>query len=413
MDDRPAPLGAFRHRDFRCYALARFLTICAGQMLAVAIGWQVYAITQEELQLGLVGLAQFAPNLIFSLFSGTVADRRDRRRIVMVCVMSSLLCAGALAWTSSTGSPSLALIYGVSFLFGIIRAFSAPANSAFLPAVVQGPDFPNAVVWQQIGFQLGSVLGPAVGGFVMASSAGIPGVYATCVGLYAAALVCFVLIRVRPPARPMVEPFRAALLGGLRYVWREKLLLGSMSLDLFAVLLGGATALLPVFAVEVLHTDARGLGMLRAAPAVGAGLMAAVLIFRPLRRRTGAWLFGGVALFGLATIVFGLSKSLWLSILALGVAGAADMISVTVRHTLIQVATPDEVRGRVSAVAFIFIGASNELGEFESGLTASWWGAVPAVLVGGVGTVGVVLLWMLLFPSLRRTDAYPTAAHGT
>ncbi len=404
--ERPSPLAAFRHRDFRFYALSRLITIFSGQMLATAIGWQVYQLTHDVWMLGMVGLTQFIPNLLFSLFSGTAADRYDRRRIVMLCVTSSFLCAGALAQTSSAGTSSLAVIFGVSFLFGIIRAFSAPANSAFLTAVVPPKDFTNAVLWQQIGFQIGSIVGPSVAGLLLVSRLGYTGLYRSCMGLYVLALLCYALMRVRPPARAGTEPFMRALLGGLRYVFQERLLLGAMSLDLFAVLLGGATALLPAFAKDVLQTDATGLGLLRAAPSVGAGLAALCLAFRPLQRRIGLWLLWSVALFGASTILFGLSKELWLSVAALIVGGAADMISVTVRHTLIQVATPDEVRGRVSAVAFIFIGASNELGEFESGVTAKWWGAVNAVVVGGAGTIAVVLLWAGLFPQLRKAGRF-------
>jgi MFS family permease len=403
---RPSPFAVFRHADFRRYALARLVTIFSGQMLATTIGWQVYEITRDPLMLGMVGLTQFVPNMLFSLVSGTVADRHDRRRIVMTCIASSFLCASALAWTSWGGNPSLAAIFGVSFCFGVIRAFSAPANSSFLTAVIPPAEFPSGVLWQQIGFQVGSIVGPSTAGVVLATSAGAPAVYGTCLVLYVVALASFATMRVRPEPRPAAEPFSAALLGGLRYVFRERLLLGAMSLDLFAVLLGGATALLPVFAKDVLRTDSTGLGILRAAPSVGAGLAAFVLAFRPLSRRIGPWLLGGVASFGAATVVFGLSENLWLSAAALAVSGAADMISVTVRHTLIQVATPDEVRGRVSAVAFIFIGASNELGEFESGVTAKWWGAARAVVVGGAGTIAVVLAWCGLFPQLRKADRF-------
>lgn len=345
---RPSPFGVFRFPDFRLYAGARLLTIFSGQMLATAIGWQVYEITRDPFMLGMVGLTQFVPNMLFSLVSGTVADRHDRRRIVMTCIASSLLCASVLAWTSWDGTPALAAIFVVSFLFGVIRAFSAPANASFLTAVIPPSQFQSGVLWQQIGFQTGSIVGPSTAGVILATSLGARAVYAGCVALYVAALACFALMRVRPAPPPSAEPFGAALLGGLRYVFKERLLLGVMSLDLFAVLLGGATALLPVFAKDILHADASGLGILRAAPSVGAGVAAFVLAFRPMTRRIGAWLMGGVASFGASIVVFGLSENLWLSAAALAVSGAADMISVTVRHTLIQVATPDEVRGRIA-----------------------------------------------------------------
>jgi MFS family permease len=404
--EQASAFSTFRHRDFRFYAVARLITIFAGQMLATAVSWQVYVLTDSYLMLGMIGFVQFLPNLLFSLFTGTVADRHDRRLIVMGCITSSLLCAGALAWVSSTGAATLPIIFGVSFAFGVIRAFSAPANSSFLTAVVPREDFPKAVLWQQIGFNAGCIVGPTVAGLLIGTAGGLPGVYLACIGLYVVAFACYLLMRTRQELRPSDEPFLRALGGGLRYVFKERLLLGAMSLDLFAVLLGGATALMPAVARDLLHTDAQGLGYLRAAPSVGAGLALLVLIFRPLQRRIGPWMLWSVAAFGAATVAFGLARSLWLSVAALVVVGATDMVSVTVRHTLIQMATPDAFRGRVSAVAFIFIGASNELGEAESGLTAEWWGLVPAIVVGGAGTILVVLLWTFIFPALRRADRF-------
>ncbi len=403
---RRATLEVFRSADFRLYLGARLLLISAGQMLSVAVGWQVYALTGKALHLGLVGLAMFVPNVLLSLVSGTVADRFDRRRIVMMCLAASAGAAVILAWQASRPGGSLVAIYGVSALIGSIRAFSAPAGSSLLPALVPSRQFQSAVAWQMIVFQAATVAGPAAGGLLYGTRHGAAGVYAVCVALYAAAFAAYALMRARSRGDAGSEPFRAALSAGVRYVWREKVLLGAISLDLFAVLLGGATALMPVYAKDILGTGPVGLGILRSAPALGAGVAAAVLAVRPLHRRVGTALFAGVTIFGVATVLFAFSRSLAAATAALAVMGAADMVSVVIRHTLIQVVTPDAMRGRVSAVAFVFIGASNELGEFESGVTAAWWGVVPAVVVGGLGTLAVVALWSLFFPQLRRFDRF-------
>jgi MFS family permease len=408
MEPSPA-LSLFRNRDFRLFAAARLLWVTAGQMVFVAIGWQVYQITQDALHLGFVGLAQFVPATAFAILAGQAADRYDRRSIMIVCVTASLGAAGLLAFQAMR-KPSLEVIYAVSALFGVIRAFSGPASASLLPLLVTEEQFPRAVPWSLIVFQIGTVLGPAVGGLVYDAGRSAATVYAVASGLYLTGLACMLFMRIRPGARQAVATTLHSLLAGIRYVWRERILLGAMSLDLFAVLLGGATALLPIFAGEIFDAGARGLGILRSAPAVGAGAMAIFLAFRPLERRMGPVLFGGVAVFGLATVVFGLSRHFGLSVAALAVAGAADMLSVTIRHTLIQMATPDEMRGRVSAVAFVFIGASNELGEFESGVTARLFGAARSVVIGGIGTCAVVLLWSALFPRLRSVDAPPRPA---
>jgi MFS family permease len=401
-----AGFSAFRSRGVAAYLSTRLLTITASQMVSVAIGWQVYELTKDPLHLGYVGLAQFLPSMAFSLVSGHTADRFDRRLILFICVIASLAASALLA----RAVPSLGVIYGVSVAIGVIRAFSGPAGASFLPTLVPAADFGNAVAWSMIGFQAGTVIGPAVGGLVFALSGGGAMVYALAAGLYALALTA--LLFVPTPAKRADRPAATAesLLAGLAYVFREKVILGAMALDLFAVLLGGATALMPVFARDILQAGPEGLGLLRAAPAVGAGLMALLIAFVPLRRRLGWTLLGGVAVFGLATIVFGLSRNFALSVAALAVAGGADMLSVNIRHTLIQMATPDAMRGRVSAVAFVFIGASNELGEFESGVTARWFGTAPAVVVGGIGTCAVVLLSALLFPQLRKVDEAPKTA---
>jgi MFS family permease len=404
-----SPFSPFRHRGFNLYQLARVFLIIGGQMFIVALQWQVYDLTGSTLQSGMTGLVQFLPNVLLSLFAGHVADRLDRRHIVMACAWASAATGALLAWQSTLPRPSLTIIYVACGLFGIIRAFSAPAGHAFLPALVPGSILPSAIVWHLTVFQLATVVGPAVGGLVYAGSHASR-VYIAGSAFYGAAFIGLAFLKARP--RPDTEPesFERAVKAGIRHVWNEKRLLGAMSLDLFAVLLGGATALFPAIAKDILHRGPEVLGLLRSAPSAGAGLMALTLAFFPLRRRIGAWILGGVAVFGLATIGFGFSTSLWLTVGLLVISGAADMLSVTVRHTLIQVATPDAMRGRVSSVSMVFINSSNELGEFESGLTAHWWGTARAIIVGGIGTVAVVLTWMGLFPALRRADGFELAA---
>jgi MFS family permease len=405
MDERPSALAPFRHPDFTLYQVARILLIMAGQFVILALQWQIVHLTNDALQLGMIGLAQFLPNLLFSLPAGHVADRLNRRTIIMVCALANAVAAGVLAWEATAPRPSLVLIYAVCGVLGFIRAFSAPAGHAFLPALVPAALLPTAIVLHLTVFQLSTVIGPAAGGFVYAGNHP-ERVYEIAAALFVLAFLLFALLRARPAPAPAAEPFERAFTAGVRYVWNDKRLLGAMSLDLFAVLLGGATALLPMIAKETFNSGPNLLGILRSAPSAGAGLMALALAIRPLRERIGAWLFGGVAVFGLATIGFGLSTNFPLTIALLVISGAADMLSVTVRHTLIQVATPDAMRGRVSAVSMVFINTSNELGEFESGLTAKWLGASRAIVVGGVGTVAVVLAWMGVFPSLRKADRF-------
>src|SRR6185295_17523151 len=403
--DKPSPFGPFAHADFTIYQVARILLILAGQFVILALQWQVYALTDSKLQLGLIGLAQFLPNLLMSLPAGHAADRMNRRTIVMSCALANAATVGLLAWQALEPSPSLVVIYVACGLFGVIRAFSAPAGHAFLPALVPASLLQSAIVWHLTTFQLSTVVGPAAAGFLYGQNHPAR-VYFIGAGLFVAAFLGLALLRARPRPAPSVEPFERAVSAGVRYVWNDKRLLGAMSLDLFAVLLGGATALIPSIARDILGRGPEVLGILRSSPALGAGIMALALAFRPLRRRIGAWLFGGVAVFGLATIGSGLSTNFPLTIALLVVSGAADMLSVTVRHTLIQVATPDEMRGRVSAVSMVFINTSNELGEFESGITAHWWGTARAIVVGGVGTVAVVLAWMGVFPALRKADKF-------
>jgi MFS family permease len=329
----------------------------------------------------------------------------NRRVIVMACALANTAAISVLAWQATQPVPSLVVIYAACSLFGAIRAFSAPAGHAFLPALVPAAKLQTAIVWHLIVFQLGTVIGPALGGrlYGMFHAALV---YQIAAGLFAAAFVSLACLRSRPQLPPDLEPFERAVSAGIRHVFNDKRLFGALSLDLFAVLFGGATALLPAVAHEFFGAGSRLVGDFRSANAIGAGIMALLIAFRPLRRHIGAWLFGGVAVFGLATLGLGLSRSLPLSMGLLFVMGAADMLSVTVRHTLIQVGTPDHMRGRVSAVSMVFINASNELGEFESGLTAHWWGTARAIVVGGLGTVAVVLAWTGLFPALRRADRF-------
>jgi MFS family permease len=397
------PSAIFKHPPFLFFQAARLLMTLGSQMLSVAVGWQVYALTHQPIHLGYVGLAQFIPNLAFSLISGTVADRFNRRRIVLVCVLGSWLCAGLLLWQSRGAAHPLRIIYTVSVLLGVTRAFSAPASQSMMPGLIPREVFGNAMGVHLVIFQLGAAVGPALGGFIFGHGRA-DRVYTWAGALYTAAFACLLAVRYTPGPRQRSESTWTSLVAGLRYVWEEKVILGAISLDLFAVLLGGATALLPAFAQTILDSGPMGLGILRAAPAVGSSAAALALTLRPLQRRLGQTLLGGVTIFGLATILFGASRSFPLSVLALVLVGASDMVSVAIRHTLIQLSTPDRMRGRVSAVSFVFIGASNELGEFESGLTAEWLGVAPSVVYGGLGTCGVVLLWILLFPALRRAD---------
>jgi MFS family permease len=395
---------AFQYREFRLYQAARFAMTIGMQMQGVAVGWQVYAITRRPLDLGYVGLALFLPAVVFSLLTGHIADRFNRRNVLLACQLLLGLCFFLLLMGARSQSPSVLHIYAVLTIVGACRAFAGPAGAALMPNLVPAPHFPNAVAWSASIWQVSTVVGPALGGIVYGIAGGPASVYALSLGLMltAAALVW----KIRAPAQ-VAQPGPTSwerLSAGIRYVWRNKIILGSISLDLFAVLLGGAVALLPVFARDILHVGPAGLGALRSAPGLGALLVALALAFRPLDRRAGPIMLGCVALFGIATIVFGLSRNFAISVAALFIAGACDMVSVFVRQTLVQLTTPDAMRGRVSAVNLVFIGASNELGEFESGLTAAWFGTVPAVVIGGVGTCLVVLACSLLFPELARVD---------
>ena len=407
-DPRLAGRIAFTYPDFVHYQMARFFIVIALEMQSVAVGWQVYDISKRALDLGLVGLAQFLPGLVLFLASGHAADRFDRRKLLTVCYAGFALCSGLLLIIAHEGLRSVHPIYAILVLLGVVRSFSAPVSRALLPQLVPEEHFSNAVAWNASIFQTSNILGPTVGGLIYAIFRGPSAVYLTALIAGIAALISTLTIH---PARRV--PSRAPInwrtvLAGFHYVWNHKVVLGSISLDMFAVLLGGAVALLPVYAREILHTGPWGLGLLRSAPGVGAAVMAIVLAHQPLRRRVGVTMLWCVAGFGVFTILFGISRSVILSLIALFLTGAADMVSVVIRATLVQLATPDEMRGRVNAVDMLFIGASNELGQFESGVTAHWFGTVPAVVIGGVGTLVVIGLWAWLFPELRDADSFNT-----
>src|SRR6202789_2481851 len=408
--------SAFKSRDFRLYQAARLMVILGAEAQSVAVAWQVYALTHSALDLGYTGLALFLPGLFVMLAAGHAADRFDRRKIILLCYTLQAICTATLLWLSLSAtalkSGQVWPIYAVLVGIGLGRAFSGPAASAMLPSLVPKEHFVNAVTWGATVYQIANMSGPAVGGIlftlplmgVAARWSGAPVVYAFTLLMLLGFIVLVSMIRAKMVATDKKAFSMKTVLAGLEYVWRAKLLLGSISLDLFAVLLGGATALLPIFATDILHAGPRGLGLLRAMPSVGALAVSLTMVMKPIKRRAGVTMLCCVGIFGAATLVFGLSKSLWLSMAALVVVGASDMVSVVVRSSILQLATPPEMRGRVSAVNWLFIGASNEFGEFESGLTAHWWGAVRAVVIGGIGSMMVTGAAGVLFPALRNAD---------
>jgi len=406
--DAASHYAAFRYRNFRLFQAARFLLVAALEMQSVAVGWQIYEITRRPLDLGLVGLAQFLPGLLLFLLGGHAADRFDRSRVLLACYASFALCTLALLGITlhglHGGTHGVAPIYAVMVAVGVVRVFSGPAGQAFTPLLVPAEVFPNAAVWGSSIFNGATISGPVIGGVLYALRGSPVAVYVTASVSLAASVGLMLAIRVQGAQLLSRGRDWKTVLAGFEYVWRNKLILGTTTLDLFAVLLGGAVALLPVFAREILKAGPGALGLLRAAPGVGAALMALVMAYVPLRRHAGVKMLSCVAVFGAATVVFGLSRNLYLSLAALLVVGAADMVSVIVRATLVQLATPDEMRGRVSAVNVLFIGASNEFGQFESGMTAQWLGTAPAVIAGGIGTLMIVGLWSVFFPALRRVD---------
>src|SRR6204780_3114312 len=400
--DSKAGRIAFTHPDFVLFQIARFLIVAAVEMQAVAVGWQVYDITKRALDLGLVGLAQFLPGILLFLASGHASDRFDRRKVLGTCYAGYAVCSGLLLVLAQRATHSVHPIYAVLILLGVVRSFNGTASRSILPQLVPDEHFANAVAWNATTFQAATILGPSLGGILYAAFHGPSAVYAAAMLTAVGALASMFRIKTRPQARRREPPTLKTVFAGLHFIWREKLILGAISLDLFAVLLGGAVALLPVYAREILHTGPWGLGLLRTAPGVGAAVMAVALAHRPLRGRSGHTLLWAVGGFGIFTIIFGLSRSLTVSLIALFLLGASDMISVIIRATLTQLATPDEMRGRVTAVDMIFIGTSNEFGQFESGVTAQWFCTVPAVVLGGIGTLLVIVLWAWWFPELRH-----------
>ena len=393
---------AFHYHDFTCYWSSRFVSATATQIQGVAVGWWVYDLTRDPLALGLVGLAIFLPAMGLALLAGHVADRFDRRAILLICYAMAALTAAGLLGCAWSGVRQVGPIYALVLIFGVTRAFANPASQAIVPNLVPAEHLGNAIAWHALAWQTATIVGPALGGLLYAF--GAPVAFAAVTLSFALTFSLLARVRHRLVQRAH-EPLRwASLLAGLHFIRSQPVVFGAITLDLIAVLLGGATALLPIYARDILQVGPWGLGLLRSMPAVGAVLMALWLTRRPLQHHTGRYLFQSVALFGLATIVFGLSTHLWLSLACLFVLGAADMISVFVRQTLVQIETPDPMRGRVAAVNTVFIGASNELGEFESGILAALIGTVPAVVVGGIGTLVVVALWRRWFPALRDRD---------
>jgi MFS family permease len=391
-------------RDFRQYLASTFLATIAVMIQSVAVAWQVYDLAREPLALGYVGLVQFLPLALFALPAGALADRVDRR--VMLAATYLLQTVSSLLFVAMALAPphNIWPFYAVLALFGSARAFAAPASQSLLPRLVTEEQFPRAVALTSSTRQTAAIVGPALGGAIYLLGPAIA--YATCVACFVAVAILVATLRVRgTPTPPATTTRLGHLTAGVVYIWRKPVILGAISLDLFAVLLGGAAALLPIYARDILQVGPIGLGLLRSAPALGAATLGLTLARRPLGAKVGINMFACVAGFGCATVVFGLSRNFALSLAALVILGATDMVSVYVRESLVQLATPDAMRGRVSAVNYLFVGASNELGEFESGVTAAWFGTVPSVVIGGLGTIAVVLLWMLMFPDLRKVNS--------
>lgn len=392
----------FEVRPYALFWTSRLLAQSASQMVMVAVGWQMYERTGSAWDLGLVGLAQFLPALLLTLPAGHLADHHRRSRIVMVATVTHLLGTLILLAATYTGRADRTLILQLSLLFGVAKAFQAPASQALTPGLVPVSLLPRALAFNASGFQVATIGGPALAGALVAI--GLEAVYGLAALSLTVGAVLLAPVRTAKPVPSGEGPGWATLLAGVTFIVQRPVLLGAISLDLFAVLLGGATALLPIFVKDILHAGPWALGLLRAAPAAGALLMSLWLARHPLHRRVGRWLFASVAIYGLCMLVFGSSGQLWLSWVALLLSGAADMVSVVIRQTLVQLETPDAMRGRVSAVNSVFIGASNQLGEFESGATAAWLGPVGSVLLGGVGVLAVAALWIRWFPPLWQRD---------
>jgi MFS family permease len=392
----------FRHQPFLLFVGARGFSTFSYQIATVAIGWQVYALTNSAFALGMVGLVQFIPSALLVFATGHAADRYDRKRVVQFCQIVEGSAAAFLAWGNYGGWLNVSEIFAAVAVVGIAKAFESPASSALLPGVVPEGMLQKGTAISSAAFQIAVITGPALGGLAYAVAPGVP--YALMAVFWLLAGMLNGAIQLDRPVTAKEPPTLDAVFAGVRFVRHNPAILGTISLDMVAVLLGGATALLPIYARDILHTGPWGLGVLRAAPAVGALMMTVVLARHAIQRRIGMRMFQAVIVFGLATVVFALSHLIWLSLLALAIMGAADMVSVVIRISLVQLGTPDEMRGRVGAVNFLFINASNQLGEFESGVTAAWFGAMPAAVLGGLGTIAVALLWMKLFPALRHVE---------
>jgi len=402
MNDASPPV-IYRQRDFSFFISGRFLSTVAMQVQSVAIGWQIYDIERTPLALGLVGLCQFAPMFLLTLPAGEIADRFDQRRVLSIAQIVAAMCSGLFLLFSLIVPHNAIAFYAVLVLFGAARGFSGPSGQSLLAFLVPPERLAKSIALNSSAFTTAVIAGPALGGFLFALGP-LP-TYGACLFGFLSSGLLYTTLGGRRLDRAIVHASRfERVKEGIRFVRTRPIILGAISLDLFAVLLGGAVALLPVYARDILHVGPAGLGILRSAPAAGAALTALTLTRIPIARQSGVWMFANVALFGIATIVFGLSHDFVLSLAALAVTGASDMVSVYVRSSLINFATPDPMRGRVGAVNMLFIGASNELGEFESGVTASWFGTVPSVVIGGIGTLVVVGLWMWMFPPLRTVD---------
>jgi MFS family permease len=390
------------HKSFLPFLLSRSFSRFSSQIAAVAIGWQVYDLTGSAFDLGMVGLVQFLPTLLLVFVAGHAADRYERKRVVQVCQLAEALTALFLAWGASAGSLTVAQIFIAAAVLGTAGAFESPTIAALLPLIAPEGSLQRATAISSGAAQLATITGPALGGLAYAAAPSVP--YGLMALFWLLGTVLTGAIRPAKSAAVRDAAMPADLFAGVRFVRNNPAILGTISLDLFAVLLGGATALLPIYARDILQAGPLGLGILRAAPAVGALLMTAVLARHTINRRVGMRMFQAVIVFGIATVVFAISHWMWLSVLSLAILGAADTISVVIRFSLVQLSTPDEMRGRVGAVNFLFINASNQLGQFESGVTAALFGAMPAAALGGLGTIAIALLWMKLFPALRDVE---------
>jgi MFS family permease len=397
--------AVLRNRNLSLYLSSRVLGTLAVQMQSVAVGWQVYQMTHSLFALGLIGLAQFAPFLVLILWAGHIADTHNRRNIIVVCFGAQLLCSALLLAFTWSGSTTVWLVFAILVIFGSARAFMMPASQAVLKNLVPIESFSQAVALSSSSFHVAVITGPVLGGLLYVFGPGT--VYLVAATLLVLSVITMSMTTSAPQVMNTAPVSWSTLLEGLRFVWSRPIVLGAISLDLFAVLFGGATALLPAYAHDILHTGPTGLGWLRTAPGAGAAICSIALAFFPIKRRVGAWMFGGVAVFGLATLTLGWTANFTVALIALCLLGAGDMVSVYIRHLLVQYETPDGIRGRVSAVNSVFIGASNELGEFESGITAGWLGLVRAIFLGGAATLVVTGLWTVLFPVLSKMDRFP------